>query len=237
MRISFDLDDTLICYGGETPCAPKLPFLLRLFVSDEPLRQGTRELVQTLRGKGHQVWIYTSSGRRRRTVRRWLRLHGVKVDDVVDNAKHCECFGNGSLPTKRPHAFGIDLHVDDSEGVAMEGRQYGFNVCVINPRAVDWGERVLNAVEALERSMFHELVVGDVIPEAWLQGRIEVADAEIQDPSLRDDSQWRELVSQIQPGDELHKFRSPPPRFLSMREGFVLICSGKIRAVVLTMIS
>jgi hypothetical protein len=30
------------------------------------------------------------------------------------------------LPSKNPRAFGIDLHVDDSEGVKLEGKKYGF---------------------------------------------------------------------------------------------------------------
>lgn len=152
MRISFDLDDTLICYGGDTACAPRLPLLLRLLVHDEPLRHGTRELVRELQSRGHEVWIYTSSGRRRRWIRLWLRLHGVRVADVVDHARHVGCFGCGSLPTKRPRSFGIHVHIDNSRGVAMEGETYGFNVCVIDPCAPDWAEQVLAAVRKQEQA-------------------------------------------------------------------------------------
>ena len=146
MRISFDLDDTLICYGGATPCERRLPWFVRWWAGDEPLRRGTRALIGQLRADGHQVWVYTTSHRRPRRVRRWLLWHGVRVDRVVNGAEHDRHFGVGSLPTKRPHAFGIDLHVDDLPGVAVEGQRHGFAVCVVDPAAADWARQVTDAV-------------------------------------------------------------------------------------------
>jgi hypothetical protein len=148
MRISFDLDDTLICYGGITPCEKRLPALMRIFIRDEPLRKGSRELIATLRQRGHEVWIYTSSNRPRLRIRFWLLLHGIRVTDIVNGLRHSKCFGQGSLPTKRPHAFGIALHIDDSVGVAIEGKQHGFQVCVIDPAAADWAQKILGTVES-----------------------------------------------------------------------------------------
>ena len=152
MRISFDLDDTLICYGDGAPCEPRLPWLLRLFVRGEPLRLGAARLSRQLHDRGHELWVYTTSDRTARAVRWWLRAHGIRVARVVNGTEHVRCFGQGSSPTKRPHAFGIDLHVDDSEGVAIEGDQYGFRVCVVEPSASDWAERVLAAVDAASSS-------------------------------------------------------------------------------------
>ena len=86
MRISFDLDDTLICYGGTTPCETDLPWPLRLVAGNEPLPRGTRSLLMTLRSHGHELWVYTTSLRRPRQVRQWLRCHGVRVDRVVNGA-------------------------------------------------------------------------------------------------------------------------------------------------------
>jgi hypothetical protein len=147
LRISFDLDDTLICYGEGVPCEPRLSWFLRMVVGDEPLRRGAVRVMTALRDRGHEVWIYTTSGRSGRSVRWWLRAHGVRVDGVVNEEVHARCFGRGSSPTKRPHAFGIDLHVDDSQGVAMEGERYGFRVCVVERSTEDWVERVLAAVD------------------------------------------------------------------------------------------
>ena len=46
-------------------------------------------------------------------------------------------------PSKNPGAFGIDLHVDDSEGVAEEGRRHGFAVVVVAPTDEALTEKVL----------------------------------------------------------------------------------------------
>ena len=148
MRISFDLDDTLICHGGTVPCERRLSWLLRAWLGGEPLRRGAVALAATLRADGHELWVYTTSHRNARRVRRWLRVHGVRVDRVVNGAEHDRCFGAGSSPTKRPHAFGIDLHVDDAPGVKIEGDRHGFAVCVVDPADERWTEQVLAAVAA-----------------------------------------------------------------------------------------
>jgi hypothetical protein len=154
MRISFDLDDTLICYGAGVPNEPALPLLLRWLVADEPLRLGTRALMTELRARGWETWIYTTSYRRPAQVRRWLRFHGVAAAGVINQDTHEAFFRDkvdGHRPTKYPPAFGIDLHVDDSDGVRMEGDQHGFSVVVVRPDDRDWTEKVLAAVASMDR--------------------------------------------------------------------------------------
>jgi len=154
MRISFDLDDTLICYGAAVPSEPPLPQLLRWLVRDEPLRLGTRALMKELWKLGWESWIYTTSYRRPAQVRRWLQFHGVAATGVINQDMHEAYFRDkvdGHRPTKYPPAFGIDLHVDDSDGVRIEGKQHGFAVVVVRPDDQDWTEKVLAAVAAVER--------------------------------------------------------------------------------------
>src|SRR5262249_12028496 len=120
MRISFDLDDTLICYGTGTPCEPAPPWYWRPFVSGEPLRLRARSLMETLRTAGWESWVYTTSYRNPGAVRRWLRSYGICVAMVINQAAHDRHLRRGASdypPSKNPKAFGIDLHVDDSEGV------------------------------------------------------------------------------------------------------------------------
>lgn len=54
-------------------------------------------------------------------------------------------------PSKNPAAFGIGLHVDDSDGVWMEGEQHGFQVVVVTPDDRDWTAKVLRAADELVR--------------------------------------------------------------------------------------
>jgi hypothetical protein len=64
---------------------------------------------------------------------------------VVNQPRHERVVGRQG-PSKYPPAFGIDLHVDDSAGVAEEGRQHRFDVLVVAPTDLDWVARVLEAV-------------------------------------------------------------------------------------------
>ena len=148
MRISFDLDDTLICYQADVPQEQRLSWLRRLFVHDEPLRLGAPELMRQLRQRGWEVWLYTTSNRNPAAVRRWLRWHGVRIDGMINqdvHDRHLRRSPQDRPPSKNPAAFGIDLHVDDSEGVRMEGEQHGFQVVVVTPDDRDWTAKVLRA--------------------------------------------------------------------------------------------
>ena len=156
MRISFDLDDTLICYHRGVPREPELPWYLRFIGGDEPLRLGARDLMQGLRERGWEVWIYTTSHRHPPSVRRWLRCHGVRVAGVINQDVHDNHFRAHKRspyfrpPSKNPAAFGILLRVDDSDGVRMEGDEHGFAVVVISPEDANWVEMVLQKTQEFE---------------------------------------------------------------------------------------
>jgi hypothetical protein len=153
MRISFDLDDTLICYGAGVRCEPRLPFYWRWLVHDEPLRHGTRALVQQLRARGCEIWVYTTSQRSRLAVACWLWGHGIRVSGVINDFVHRRYNRPSQTyypPSKNPRRFGIELHVDDSDGVRIEGERHGFEVVVVAPSDADWAQRVLQAVDRLQ---------------------------------------------------------------------------------------
>ena len=148
MRISFDLDDTLICYQPGVPCEPRPAWYWRAVASGEPLRAGARALMRTLHGRGCELWVYTTSYRPPLSVKLWLRSHGVRVARVVNQDVHDRHLRRPGEypPSKNPRAFGIDLHVDDSDGVRMEGDLHGFRVVVVSPDDKAWADKVLAAV-------------------------------------------------------------------------------------------
>ena len=53
--------------------------------------------------------------------------------------------------TKHPPSFGIDLLIDDSEGVRIEGERHDFRVLVVAPEDVQWTEKVKEAILSNER--------------------------------------------------------------------------------------
>jgi hypothetical protein len=147
-RISFDVDDTLVCRGacGGLEGGVLPPFIHRWLC--EHLRPGTRSLIRELKQRGWSVWVYTTSLRTPFQVRFWLLLHGITIDGVINDDRHRRELSTrrfSRLPSKYPPAFNIDLHVDDSEGVGLEGEQHGFKVVVVEPDDTKWTEKVLKA--------------------------------------------------------------------------------------------
>lgn len=147
MRISFDIDDTLVIHSdpGETePC--RVPAFLRSYFR-ERLRGGAPQLFQQLKQDGWEICIYTTSDRSEFYLRSWLRFYGVKVRVVVNQDKHFRDvvprFPNKSAPSKHPGLFNINLHVDDSQGVAMEGERHFFRTVIVEPNDSNWAEKIL----------------------------------------------------------------------------------------------
>jgi hypothetical protein len=156
VRISFDLDDTLICYGDGVASEPRLPWYRRLFVDDEPIRLGAPALMRALQERGWEVCIYTTSQRSPAAVRRWLRRHGVSVLSVISHGTDGARLRPPSqrrVPSKNPAALRIDLHVDDSEGVRQEGEEHGFRVVVVTPDDDQWVEKVLLAASQVQAEL------------------------------------------------------------------------------------
>ena len=145
MRVSFDIDDTLVCHAA-VATEQQIPRWRRLWYP-ERLRSGTKALMGELVRRRCQLWVYTTSYRSPRYVRGWFRCLGVPLAGVVNQAEHDRVVGRHG-PSKYPPAFGIDLHVDDSEGVGLEGQRHGFAVVVVSPEDPDWAARVLEAVDA-----------------------------------------------------------------------------------------
>ncbi|MBY0455815.1 MAG: HAD family hydrolase [Gemmataceae bacterium] len=148
MRLSFDLDDTLICYHPGAVHEPnRVRWWLRPWVY-EPLRLGAAELLAELAQK-HEIWVYTTSYRSPWNVSWWLWCYGARVGRVINQDVHERVCGRRG-PSKVPGRFGIDLHIDDSWGVWAENR-LDRNVCVVQPTDPDWAAKVQEAVERVAR--------------------------------------------------------------------------------------
>ncbi|MFJ4156656.1 hypothetical protein ACIPZF_17885 [Pseudomonas sp. NPDC089752] len=163
VRISFDIDDTLACLPDHSDVEEsKLPEFIHRWLG-EPLRSGTRELFRDLRRQGCSIWIYTSSGRTPSYIRRWLLLYGIHVDGVVNSDRHQQALNKRGLvnsPSKLPSAFDIDLHVDDSEGVRLEGQDHGFRVVVVCPKDDNWAQSVKEAATHVQQQVMRQFSFG-----------------------------------------------------------------------------
>ena len=152
MRISFDLDNTLIYLSPEVPLEPnRIPSFLRS-TFNEPLRLGFCRLAKELVSQGWQICIYTTSARPAWQVRVWLWFYGVKVVEVINLDRHQAVVGKTIQPTpsKHPPSFGIQLHVDDSELVALESKRYRFACVIVSSDDPNWVEAVLSVANKIE---------------------------------------------------------------------------------------
>ena len=149
MRIAFDLDGMLIPAPGSQMAVEPLGLLPRL-VSGEKIRADAPALLAGLRRGGHEIWLYTTSYRGPARLRAWFAAFGVRLAGVINQARH-DAVVPRALSSKYPPAFGIDLLVDDAEGVALEGRRHGFAVLQVAEHDAAWCSRVELAVRMAKR--------------------------------------------------------------------------------------
>ena len=146
MRISFDLDDTLIPSDIKSFPSVKRNFLQRAF-NVELIRDGTEGLFNKLQRSGHQVGIYTTSYRSVYWIRFLLFSYGIHPDFIINAQSNRKELKNRDINcSKYPPAFDIDLHIDDSKGVEIEGESMGFKVLVIQKNDVWWVETIIKSI-------------------------------------------------------------------------------------------
>ncbi|KAF2326739.1 hypothetical protein [Flavobacterium ginsenosidimutans] len=144
MIISFDLDDTLILNNKFD--LDKRNLFHKIF-RIERLRKGTVVLFKELKKRKHKIYIYTTSHRSISKIKWMFYSYGISVDYIINQQKHQRSLLNKNIYcSKFPPSFNIDLHVDDSKGVQMEGDKYGFKVIVISETDKDWTQKVLKSI-------------------------------------------------------------------------------------------
>ncbi len=145
MKISFDLDDTLIP-GTKQFETERQGFLARM-LGIEKLRLGTIDLFKNLKSQGHQICIYTTSLRTPYKIMLTFLLHGLSVDGIFNKTIHDKKIKDLGLScSKYPPMFGIDIHIDDSEGVEIEAQRHDFKVLIITETDANWTTTVMQGL-------------------------------------------------------------------------------------------
>ncbi len=146
MKISFDLDDTLIPANESDFPVIRRNFIQKL-LNIEFLREGSKELIENLKSQGHEIGIYTTSYRSNFKIRFQLFTYGIKVKFVINETLNRKELNRHHISaSKYPPAFGIDLHIDDSKGVALEGERLNFRTIILGKGQPNWTSDLLNDV-------------------------------------------------------------------------------------------
>ncbi|MBF4473103.1 MULTISPECIES: hypothetical protein [Flavobacterium] len=144
MKISFDLDDTLI---SKTKFPLEKDTFFHQFFSFERIRLGTIDLFKKLKSENHEIYIYTTSFRSVSKIRLMFFIYGISVDGIINQQKHIKVLGEKSKTiSKLPSKFGIDIHVDDSKGVEMEGERHDFKTIIISDNDKNWTNFILKNI-------------------------------------------------------------------------------------------
>ncbi|TAE48671.1 MAG: HAD family hydrolase [Cytophagia bacterium] len=140
MKIAFDLDNTLLRCGFDFELEKPISQLLSLIFGGEKLRKGTKEIFSFCKSNQYETWIYTSSMRNVFYIRKIFWLNGIFLDGIVNYQVHHKHIKKNI--TKYPPYFGIDVLIDDSEGVRIEAEKNNFKVIIIQPNNPNWVENI-----------------------------------------------------------------------------------------------
>jgi hypothetical protein len=138
--MAFDLDDTLISSKPNFLIQKPVYQIIAKMFHVEHLRKNTTEIFHFCKKNKIETWIYTTSFRSKIYIYFLFLLNGIKLQGVVNQNVHNKKVKHKA--TKYPPVFGIDLLIDDSEGVKKEGELYGFDVLCIKTDDQEWIEKV-----------------------------------------------------------------------------------------------
>lgn len=145
MKISFDLDDTLI---AKNKFKLERSNLLQKLFGIERIREGTVDLFKELKKQKHTIYIYTTSYRSELRIKCMFYSYGISVDYIINQQKHLSKIKKENFRcSKFPPMFKIDIHIDDSLGVELEGQKYGFQTIVISETDENWTQTILNKIK------------------------------------------------------------------------------------------
>ncbi len=152
MIISFDIDNTLIPYSNEFEVEDK-KFLSKI-LGAESIRKGTINLFNELEKRGHTIWIYTTSFRSIFNLKKTFKSYGLNPSRIINERINQKKLKNlNCKASKNPKIFGIDIHIDDSKGVEIEGIRYGFKTIVLDTNDKNWVTNIISKIDAIEMNL------------------------------------------------------------------------------------
>lgn len=108
---------------------------------------GTILLMKRLQKDGHKIFIYTTSYRSISKIKGTFLFYGIRIEKAINQNSHNKMLKErAKMISKFPPAFGIHIHIDDSEGVEREGKVNNFRTIIVNESTPDWTTFVLNSI-------------------------------------------------------------------------------------------
>ena len=140
MCVSFDLDEVLLTDGSVYPAHREFGFLRRR-IYRKTLRRNAPILIRELQRMGFDVWVYTGEYYPDRYIRRLFRLHGVKVDGVINGMRHRK--GKSKIREAFSGKYRISLHADNGGLTCVRTRTGEYEMYDIDSVDHDWANQIV----------------------------------------------------------------------------------------------
>ena len=121
--ISIDLDEVLMCNGTDYPADMELIFPFNIFLPGK-IRKNAPYMIKELQKNGFDVWVYTGSYKSVQYIDRFLRMHKINVQGIINGMKTKKVSGNMMNAFKEKYKTIVHLDNDSVLIVKPENREF-----------------------------------------------------------------------------------------------------------------
>ena len=124
MRVSFDLDEVLICDPDKYP-AEKLPFPLNV-AFPETIRKNAGLLTAALCDFSFDVWVYTGKFYSSRHVKALLGIHRGRVSGVINGVN--KKYSDSPIQESFRNKYRVAVHIDNESIIWIDTRKKEYEI-------------------------------------------------------------------------------------------------------------
>lgn len=142
--VSFDLDEILLTDGKIYPKSKSLLFPFNLIYKYN-LRFHASALINLLRSKGYDVWVYTGNYYSEEYIRFLFLLNHTRVDGVVNGVKNKK--SNNSIKDIFKEKYKKSLHIDNNGVIAVDTTTKEYEIYDVETTPQNWAADVIKTIE------------------------------------------------------------------------------------------
>lgn len=152
MCVSFDLDEILLTDGEVYPAHKEFGFPFDK-IYRKTLRRNVPILIKELQTMGFDVWVYTGEYYPEAYIRLLFRLHGAKVDGIINGMRHRK--GRSKIREAFTGRYRISLHIDNEDVTCVRTQTKDYEMFAIDSVDQDWASEAVSRLRE-NREYWHE---------------------------------------------------------------------------------
>lgn len=141
MCVSFDLDEVLLTDGSTYPVHKEFSFPFdRIY--RKTLRRNASILIKELQAMGFDVWIYTGEYYPEAYLRLLFRLHGTKVDGIINGMRHRKT--KSKIREAFSNKYRVSVHIDNENVTCVKTKKKEYEMFFIDSENQDWASEAIS---------------------------------------------------------------------------------------------